>query len=205
MLLNVALAAFGGFVFTEVVGYFLHILLHSEKVSWLSRGHMIHHLKVYGPRRSLRQPGPYKNSVEGEDRYGFLGVGLEWVLPIVLLIAAVVALCSLVLRIPALYQAAFMGAALLWGHVLFGAMHDSMHIENHWLAALPVLGGWYRHIRRLHDIHHLRFSDEGRMPTNFGICFFAFDRLFGTYEEKAEAFNEKGYQAALRRYADVIG
>lgn len=198
-------SAAAGCVFAEVVGYFLHILLHSEKVAWLSRGHMIHHLKVYGPKRSLRQAGPYKNSVDGEDRYGFLGIGLEWLAPVVLLLAAAVSLCSFVLRIPAATQAVFMGAALLWGKFMFGTMHDSMHLEGYWMASVPVLGAWYRRIRRLHDIHHLDFSDDGRMLTNYGICFFGFDRLFGTYESKAGAFNEPGFQAALKRYAAVIG
>lgn len=202
MIMTFALAALAGCAFTEFVGYFLHILLHSEKIAWLSRGHMIHHLKIYGPRRSLRQAGPYKDSVDG--RYGFLGIGLEWLLPILLILVAAVAVCSLVLEISFLTQAVFMGVALAWGKFMFGTMHDSMHLEGYWLASVPLLGAWYRHVRRLHDIHHLRFSAEGRMPSNFGICFFGFDRLLGTYETKAEAFNEPGYQAALRRYADVI-
>lgn len=203
MTLPRALAAVAaGCAFTELVGYFLHILLHSERIAWLSRGHMIHHLRIYGPHRSLRRPGPYRDSVEG--RYGFLGVGLEWLAPILLVLAASIAVCSLLLGVSVLAQALFMGAALLWGRFMFGTMHDSMHVEGHPLASAPLLGAWYRRVRRLHDIHHLRFSDDGRMPTNFGICFFGLDRLFGTYEDTAGAFNEPGYQAALRRYADVI-
>lgn len=202
--LKLLAAAAAGVVFTEVVGYWLHILLHSEKVAWLSRGHMIHHLKVYGPKRSLRQPGPYKNSVDDEERYGFLGIGLEWILPILAILVAFVALASLVLGVSPLAQLAFIVPALAWGRFMFGTMHDSMHLEGYWLASAPLVGAWYRHIRRLHDIHHLRFSDEGRMPSNFGICFFGFDRLFGTYESKAEAFNHKGYEAALERYKAVI-
>lgn len=202
MILTLALTALAGCVFTEVVGYWLHILLHSEKIAWLSRGHMIHHLKIYGPRRSLRQPGPYKDSVDG--RWGFLGIGAEWLLPIVLVLGGAVALASFVLKVPLGLQAVFMGAALLWGQFMFGTMHDSMHLEGYWMATSPLLGPWYRRIRRLHDIHHLRFSEEGLMPSNFGICFFGFDRLFGTYCTKAESFNESGYQAALKRYAAVI-
>lgn len=196
--------AAAGCAFTEVVGYWLHILLHSEKVAWLSRGHMIHHLKVYGPKRSLRQPGPYKNSVDDEERYGFLGIGLEWLLPILAILIGFVALASLVFGASQLAQAVFIVPALLWGRFMFGTMHDSMHLEGYWLASVPVLGAWYRHVRRLHDIHHLRFSDDGRMPTNFGICFFGFDRLFGAYENKAESFNQKGFEAALERYKAVI-
>lgn len=203
-MLHLLAVAAAGCLFTEAVGYWLHILLHSEKVSWLSRGHMIHHLKVYGPKRSLRQPGPYKDSLGDGERYGFLGIGLEWLLPILLVLVGAVALFSFVLRVPLLTQVVFMVPALLWGKFMFGTMHDSMHIEGYWMASAPVLGHWYRRIRRLHDIHHLNFSADGRMLTNYGICFFGFDRVFGTFEDKAGAFNEAGFQAALKRYAAVI-
>ncbi len=202
MILKLAFAAAAGCAFTETVGYFLHILLHSEKIAWLSRGHMIHHLKIYGPRRSLRQAGPYKDSVDG--RYGFLGIGLEWLAPIMLILVGAVALASFVFRVPAALQAAFMGPALLWGKFMFGDLHDSMHVEGHWLATSRLTGAWFRRVRRLHDIHHLQFSDEGRMPTNFGIGFFGFDRLLGTRETSGGSFNERGYQAALKRYGNLI-
>lgn len=188
-------------VFTEVVGYFLHILLHSEKVAWLSRNHMIHHLKAYGPRGALRQPGPYKNSVDGRPALG--GIGFEWLLPTALVLAAVLGAFH-ALRVPLLHQAVFTAAALTWGRLVFGIMHDSMHLEGYWMAENRLLGGWYKGIRRLHDIHHLEFSEDGRMLKNYGICFFAFDRLFGSYLDKAHPFNEAGYQAALKRYAALI-
>ena len=200
-LFALALTVFAACLFTEFVGYFLHILLHSEKVAWLSRSHMIHHLKVYGPRKSLRQAGPYKDSTEGRAAVG--RIGLEWILPIALILAA--ALAGLhALRVPLLQQAVFTAAALAWGKFAFGTMHDSMHVEGYWMADVPVLGGWFKAVRRLHDIHHLEFSDEGRMTYNFGICFFLFDRLLGSRLTKARAFNEAGYQAALKRYAAVI-
>ena len=141
MILRYALTAAAGCAFTEVVGYWLHILLHSEKIAWLSRGHMIHHLKIYGPRRSLRQAGPYKDSVDG--RYGFLGIGAEWLLPILFILGGAVAVCSFVLKIPAASQVVFMATALLWGKFMFGTMHDSMHLEGYWMAKLPVLGEFF--------------------------------------------------------------
>lgn len=200
--LHLAAAAALGALFTEVVGYFLHITLHSESIKWLSRDHMIHHLKVYGPKRSLRQPGPYKDSTEG--RTALAGIGLEWLLPIGLILAVLLAALH-ALRIRPLDQAVFSVVALAWGKLMFGTMHDSMHIEGYWMAESRLLGGWYRTIRRLHDIHHLEFSDDGRLRHNFGICFYFLDRLLGSYLDKAHAFNEKGYEAALKRYAAVIG
>lgn len=199
--LSFLLAAAAGALFTEVVGYFLHILLHSERVAWLSRDHMIHHLKVYSVEAGLRQPGPYKDSTEG--RTALAGVGLEWLLPIGFVLTVMLGAFRL-LQIPPAHQAVFSVVALLWGKFMFGVMHDSMHIEGYWMADTPLLGAWYRRIRRLHDIHHLEFTDDGRMLTNFGISFFGFDRLFGTYLPKAHAFNTAGYAACLKRYAAII-
>lgn len=200
-LFSILLAACAGAVFTEVVGYFLHILLHSERVAWLSRDHMIHHLKVYSLEAGLRQPGPYKDSTGG--RTALAGVGLEWLLPIGLVLALMLGAFR-ALHLPAIHQAVFSVVALLWGKFMFGVMHDSMHIEGYWMAEAPVLGPWYRRIRRLHDIHHLEFTDDGRMLKNFGISFFGFDRLFGTYLETAHPLNRAGYLACLKRYAEII-
>lgn len=201
ILLTLLAAAVAACLFTEVVGYFLHILLHSERIAWLSRDHMIHHLKVYGPRKCLRQPGPYKDSTEG--RTALAGVGLEWMLPVAVILVGVLAAFR-ALQVPALHQALFSVVALAWGKFMFGTMHDSMHVEGWWMAEAPLIGGWYRQIRRLHDIHHLEFSDDGKLNYNFGICVYSLDRLLGSYLDKAHPFNEKGYQAALKRYAAVI-
>lgn len=201
-ILSLSAAAVSACLFTEVTGYCLHILLHSERISWLSRDHMIHHLKVYGPRRSLRQPGPYKDSTAG--RTALAGVGLEWILPIGLILLGALAAFR-ALHVPALHQAVFSVTALAWGKFMFGTMHDSMHVEGWWMAEAPVIGGWYRKIRRLHDIHHLEFSDDGKLNYNFGICVYLLDRLLGSHADKAHPFSEQGYQAALRRYAAVIG
>jgi sterol desaturase/sphingolipid hydroxylase (fatty acid hydroxylase superfamily) len=34
----------------ELTGYLMHILLHSNKIAFLSKSHMIHHLVLYGPK-----------------------------------------------------------------------------------------------------------------------------------------------------------
>lgn len=195
------LAPVGGVLFTELVGYFLHILLHSEKIAWLSRSHMIHHLRVYSLEAGLRQPAPYKGSTDGRAAVG--GIGLEWMLPIAGVIAAMV-VGFRALGVPAGVQVAFLVPALVWGKVMFAALHDSMHVEGHWLTELPIVRAWFTEARRLHDIHHVRFTDDGRMLTNYGIAFFGFDRLFGTYRTQASAFNAAGYRAALKRYAALL-
>jgi len=41
------------------------------------------------------------------------------------------------------------------------------------------------------------------MNTNYGICFFAFDKIFRTFKGEFEEFNEKGYQNSKKRYAYI--
>ena len=50
MALNILLTIAGACLFTEIAGYFIHILLHSNKIQFLSKNHMVHHLKVYQPK-----------------------------------------------------------------------------------------------------------------------------------------------------------
>ena len=73
-MLRLAFAAVAGIVFCELVGYWLHVLLHSDRIRWLSRNHMIHHLKVYGPKKGLRSAGSYRSSTEG--RVAIHGTGV---------------------------------------------------------------------------------------------------------------------------------
>lgn len=195
------LAPVAGILFTEFVGYFLHILLHSEKIAWLSRSHMIHHLRIYSLEAGLRQPAPYKDSTDGRAALG--GIGFEWLLPIAGVLGAML-LAFRAAGVPWLLQALFAVPALAWGKVMFGALHDSMHIEGHWLTRFPLTRAWFTEARRLHDVHHVRFTDDGRMLTNYGISFFGFDRLFGTYAPAAGGFNSSGHRAALKRYKSLI-
>lgn len=188
-------------LYTEWVGYWIHILLHSEKIPWLSRSHMLHHLRDYGPKRPLHREGQYINSSEG--RANFFGVGLEWFLPAICIIIFTVIGLSL-FGVVWQYQLLFVLTGSLWGHFLFGYMHSSMHIKNFWMMDIPILRGWYLSIRKLHDYHHLQISPDGRMLKNFGICFFWFDRILGSYSKNSEKFNQSGYEAALVRYKNIL-
>jgi len=187
-----------GFLYTELVGYFVHQLLHSEKVPYLSRSHMIHHLRHYGPKMSMRSDDYLKP--EGKASIGT--IGLEWLVPI-----AGVALPSiavpLLLGIPLLYVVIWLGAAIVWGVMGFSIMHDAMHLRGFWMLRSKIFGRWFRRIRRLHDIHHVNINPQGRMQMNFGMCFFWFDKLFGTYAPRIEHFNEKGYEEAKKKYAYI--
>lgn len=187
-------------VYAEVAGYFLHILLHSDRVRFLSKAHMIHHLLIYKPKENLRPVDHYLVSTEG--RASLLAIGLEWLVPVILIMGFGLGVMTW-LQISWPYQLVFTLAALAWGYFMFGYMHDSMHIKNFWMENHRILGPWFRKIRRLHDIHHMTIDDTGLMCTNYGICFFFFDGVFGTYKSEPSAFNDRGLEKAYERYAYI--
>jgi len=186
--------------FTELVGYWLHVLLHSHRIRFLSRHHMIHHLIVYAPNKPQRQSAEYLSSTY--DRANVLGIGLEWLLPAGVIVAAIL-LAGRALAVPAPRIALFVATSLAWGWWMFGYMHDAMHLKGFWLEHVPSLAPWFLRARKLHDIHHMDLDDEGFMPYNFGICFFVFDRLFGSLRREHERFNQPGLEASLKRYAYI--
>lgn len=163
---------------------------------------MEHHLRDYGPKNPLHREGMYINSASG--RSNFLGIGMEWFLPLVSVLLFTVMILN-ILGTPWNYQIVFIAVGVGWGHFLFGIMHSAMHYKVYWMMKVPLLGAWYLSIRKLHDYHHLQITDEGRMQKNYGICFFWFDRLFRSYSPHPEKFNQKGYSNALDRYKDLIG
>lgn len=201
MLINGAITILSALVFAEFVGYWLHRLLHSERIEFLSRNHMIHHLVTYAPNRPMRPSSEYFNSTG--NRANLAGFGMEWILPIVILTACVLSAFRL-MGVPAPCQALFTAASMGWGYFMFGTMHDGMHLKGFRLERNSRLSRWFLSARRLHDIHHMRLDDCGRQAGNFGICFFFFDRLFGTLATEQKKFNKEGLQAAMRRYAYIF-
>lgn len=186
--------------FSEFSGYWLHMLLHSNKIQWLSYSHMQHHLMEYHPSKPIRLKDVYLSS--GSKRANIFGLGMEWVIPILLMLVSVHS-TFYAIRLPLMYQLVFTVSALAWSYVLFGYMHDAMHYKKFWMEDNALLKGWYFKIRRFHDIHHYTFTSEGRMPTNFGICFFFFDWIFGTLVRKQEKFNRDGLKASEGLYAFI--
>lgn len=188
-------------LFTEFAGYWFHILLHSDKIEFLSRSHMIHHLVVYGPNKPMRPSREYLDSTYG--RANVLGIGMEWLFPAGLILSGVL-LVFRALGIPAACRIAFVTVSLAWGYLMFGYMHDAMHLQAFWMERSRFLRRWFLGARKLHDIHHMPLDDAGKMPTNFGICFFVFDRLFGTLVQENARFDQQGLEAALKRYAYIF-
>lgn len=181
----------------ELAGYWLHRLLHSDKIRFLSRGHLIHHFLVYGPRQPMRTEAGYMDATD--NRFSVGNIGLEWLIPS----AIVLSICWSVMiwfHVPRGYQWLAVFSLLAWPIFMFSYLHDRMHEENYWMAGVPLLKGWFLRARRLHDIHHRSLDADGRMDSNFGIGFYWFDRFFGTISQKHRPFNWSGYEIAKHRY-----
>jgi len=191
----------GGCFYAEFSGYFVHRLLHSEKIPFLSKNHMIHHLRIYGPKMKQRPSVAYLSAVE--NRAAVAGVGLEWILP-GLSTGGIAILGLWIAGASGHFIAAFLVAGYGWSFLMFGYVHDTMHRKDFAVENSRFIGKWYRSARRKHDIHHCHLDNNGRMTDNFGICFFLFDRIFGTYRNRQPAFNSNGYDAALKKYSFVF-
>jgi sterol desaturase/sphingolipid hydroxylase (fatty acid hydroxylase superfamily) len=163
---------------------------------------MIHHLREYPPNGRQRPGRTYRAATT--DRAGVGGIGLEWLVPIALALGLTLGVLTW-LGTPPLAQAIFSAISIGWGLLMFSYMHDSMHVLPFWMErAHPVLRSWYRRARRRHDIHHMFLHESGRMHRNYGICFFWFDRLFGTYAARASRTAPATVAAAMARYHAVI-
>jgi len=189
-------------VVSELFGYLLHRLLHSGKIGWLSRSHMRHHLVLYGPM-ALQRPGhSYHDATTGDIALG--NVGLEWLIPGAIVLSMLVTLLHL-LHVTLLHQLLFVAGSLGWSFLMFSYLHDRMHIAGFWMEKNRLLKSWFVSARHAHDIHHWALNEQGFMDKNFGIAFFSFDRLLGTFVTERPAFNQCGYANALERFGNMIG
>jgi sterol desaturase/sphingolipid hydroxylase (fatty acid hydroxylase superfamily) len=162
---------------------------------------MKHHLVLYGPLQPQRSSG-YRDATNDSISLG--NVGAEWLIPAALLIALALAV-FFVFHVRLLYQLIYFSVTLIWSFLMFSWLHDVQHIEGFWMEKNRVLRGWFVGARRRHELHHCSIADDGLMNKNFGIGFFLFDRLFGTFSETATPFNHNGYQAARERFKAMLG
>jgi sterol desaturase/sphingolipid hydroxylase (fatty acid hydroxylase superfamily) len=196
-MLRAALWVLGSCLVAELLGYLLHRLLHSDRIRFLSRSHMIHHLLLYGPLQPQRPSPEYLDATTGRAALG--SIGLEWVIPSGLLLGIFLAAFQ-IFHVRALHQIIFVGVTLGWSFLMFSYVHDGMHLQGAWMARSRLLKGWFLTARHFHDVHHMALNDAGFMDKNFGIGFYFFDRLFGSFSVTARPFNRQGYEAAKKRY-----
>jgi len=198
-LIGIPLTLLSACLLAEFFGYWLHRLLHSDKIPVLSRGHLIHHFLIYGPGQPMRLD-EYHDATD--NRFSVGNIGLEWIAPSAMILATLWGAMRLA-HVPALYQMIALATLVAWPLFMFSYLHDRMHLSNFWMERTPVLRFWFRAARRLHDIHHHAVDDNGRMDTNFGIGFFLFDRIFRSIAPRHRPCNRAGFEAARLRYGFV--
>ena len=187
-------------VVAELLGYLLHRLLHSGWIPLLSKGHMQHHMVLYGPLQKQRPGEKYLDATTGKIALG--NIGLEWIVPSTVILSIVITVLRL-LKVSRPDQTVCVGTILSWSFLMFSYLHDRLHVKNFWMERNPVLKLWFRGARRLHDIHHRVLNDRGLMDKNFGIGFFLFDRLCGTLAPEQTPFNHRGYEVAKEKFKYV--
>src|SRR5439155_20934973 len=107
-------------------------------------------------------------------------IAVQWLIPAGVLIVLALAVFRL-LHVRMLYQRVFLMTVLSWSFLMFSYFHDVMHIEGFWMEQHRWLRRWFVTARRLHSIHHCVINNGGLMDKNFGIGFFFFARVFGTF------------------------
>lgn len=198
--MQIAITVLAGVIFAEFAGYCAHVLLHSHKYKWLSEGHMIHHMKLYGPQ----MPQVHKEYLSAtRDRFAIFGLGIEWIATLGTYMAVLILLAWLI-GVPWYLILVFVGVHGFWAAVVYNYMHDAMHLSEFWMLKNTYFKNWFLKIRGYHEIHHRDVDDIGRMNTNYGICIFMVDRMFGTFQPKLKPFNKKGYKEAEKRYKSII-
>ncbi len=186
-------------VLAECSGYWLHRLLHSGKIDYLSSSHMIHHMRIYGPKMPMLDR---RYHLAVKHRHAILGIGMEWIVPGLILYGIILsALLLLHVAWSFVILFALLSFSYIW--VFYNYLHDAMHIDGFWLEK-TLLKRWFAQRRVWHFLHHTELSDDGRMFLNFGITFVVLDRAFGTFGSQKKAFNEAGFSAAEKRYAPIL-
>src|SRR5215469_16300072 len=117
----------GSCISAELLGYWLHRLLHSGIIGFLSRNHMRHHLVLYGPLQEQRS-NEYQDATN-DDAVALGNVGVEWLMPAALLIAGALWLFR-TLHVPWPYQLIYFTVTLGWSFLMFSWLHDVMHVEE---------------------------------------------------------------------------
>lgn len=156
MLLNVLIAIVASFFFAEAVGFFIHKLAHWPGSGKLFRNHLHHHAVIYPPENYTTKK--YVANV----RTSFLPVFVP-----LFIVCNAVAWTFFSWPIALIFFLMSSGVSLVSNY-----MHDSFHVENHWLDRFR----WHRLLRELHHVHHKHTRK------NLGIYMFLYDRLFRSFK-----------------------
>lgn len=159
-MLKVLFVILSGLVFGEIVGYLIHRLIHWERMGFLFRRHMVHHLKLYPTTDFLSDQ--YRSPGKDNTMYVFTAF---------IAVACILMFIFAPVWIAAIYSVEFIILGLLNDY-----FHDAFHIRFHKLTKYE----WFLNLRRLHFHHH---EDMGK---NFGIFSWLGDYIFRTFKDPAK-------------------
>lgn len=158
-----------GYVGVLAAFYLWHIIAHQTWSGRMYRVHMIHHMKLYPPKRFLSDKPLPSHSLWSLDGLCHQGPLFGLVLSEILLLRYLFK-HSMKVRVDnkCIY---FMVAGLaLFGHI-GNVLHISFHIRGHWLERYK----WFLMCRELHWVHH-----KGDMKKNYMLVDFGMDELFSS-------------------------
>lgn len=153
------------FTVISLFSYFGHWLLHQPWAGRISKSHLMHH-KLYPPSDfySFR----YRHAGKDSATIFFTIASIPLILlPIILAIFNIIPV-SLMLLI--------LGLEGLIGF-LHNYLHDAIHIQDHWLSNVPVIGNLFKGFIYLHYLHHVD------MRCNYELFYFYWDKAFKTFRK----------------------
>lgn len=153
------------YIIASFAGHVIHWALHQTWSGFLNKAHMSHHLEMY-PIQNFTSDVYRHAGNNSTPKYFALAA-----LPVILapIILGILGILPLHLVLIVLFIEGLMG--FLNDHV-----HDSFHLNHHWMMRVPGLKLLHIKWTLLHYIHH---KD---MTKNFGIFTFSWDKIFGTFE-----------------------
>ena len=159
------------FLYIELIAYLWHRFINHYGLlgDKIRVTHYCHHEETY----------PYDNMTSLE--YQSSHDTWPWIIPIVLF--GYIPIYLYYKKYDIEYRLYIIYMLQLTMHVFFiSYIHDSYHIDNHWLNDY----GWYKENKIYHYIHHIDNK-------NYGILTYIFDHVFGTFSgnivEKKDVFN----------------
>lgn len=138
-------------------GHLAHWSMHKPWIKKLYSAHMVHHFKLY-PARDF-ESDDYRSA--GKDSGTIFFTVLAIPLLAIPIAAWLLTSLSLFWAISCILGGGFFGLLNDW-------IHESFHVRGHILRRIP---GW----RRMRDRH---FHHHVDVTVNYGIWFFAWDRMF---------------------------
>jgi sterol desaturase/sphingolipid hydroxylase (fatty acid hydroxylase superfamily) len=152
------------YVLATLLGYVIHWAIHQRWAGKAYQAHLMHHAKLYPPWDLSSDT--YRSAGSNSTVWTFvLAFSPLLLLPVLLSAFGVLSFMN---------TAAIVLAIILVG-VLNDVIHDSYHVNDHWVSR--VIPG-YASLREFHFIHHRN------VKKNFGIYSMIWDRMFRTFRNK---------------------